>query len=59
MTDPLWLLLALVLLVPTLLVGWLRLVLKKEPSAINGWGGVLFAAMTFVAALWIILDRVS
>ncbi|MBB1472949.1 MULTISPECIES: hypothetical protein [unclassified Luteimonas] len=54
-----WLLVAIVLLVPSLVVGFLRFGLRKEASAINGWGGVLFALMTFAAAIWIILEKVS
>jgi len=59
MSETLWVLLALILLVPAVMVGVLRLGMKKDPSAINGWGGVLFAAITFAVAIWIILDRVS
>lgn len=59
MTENLWILLAILLLVPSLVVGVLRYGLRREPSAISGWGGVLFAAMAFAAALWIIVERVS
>lgn len=54
-----WLLVAILLLAPSLVVGVLRFGLKRQASAINGWGGVLFALMTFAAAIWIILEKVS
>ncbi|MGY1458737.1 MULTISPECIES: hypothetical protein [unclassified Luteimonas] len=54
-----WILASILLLVPSLVVGFLRFGLRKEPSAISGWGGVLFALMTFAAAIWIILEKVS
>jgi uncharacterized membrane protein len=59
MTQNSWLLLAILLLVPSLIVGFLRLVLKKEASAVSGIGGVVFALMTFALSMWIILDKVS
>ena len=59
MPDYSWLLVALLLLVPSLAVGALRFGLKRPATAISGWGGVLFAAMTFAAAIWIILEKVS
>lgn len=54
-----WLLVAILLLVPSLLVGFLRFGLQKEAQAISGWGGVLFSLATFAAAIWIILEKVS
>lgn len=54
-----WLLVSILLLVPSLVVGILRFGLRMRRSAVSGWGGVLFAAMTFAAALWIIVDKVS
>lgn len=59
MPDYSWLLVAILLLVPSLVVGVLRFGLKRPASAINGLGGVLFALMTFAAAIWIILEKVS
>lgn len=59
MTEVSWLLLAVVLLLPSLVVGILRFGLRRPASAVNGWGGVLFALMTFAAALLIILEKVS
>src|SRR5690606_41667490 len=47
-----WLLVSILLLVPSLVVGILRFGLRRRRSAVSGWGGVLFAAMTFAAALW-------
>ncbi|NLG60015.1 MAG: hypothetical protein GX538_07620 [Gammaproteobacteria bacterium] len=54
-----WILVSILLLVPSLVVGILRFGLGRRRSAVSGWGGVLFAAMTFAAALWIIVDKVS
>lgn len=54
-----WILVSIVLLVPSLVVGFLRFVLRRPPSAVSGWGGVLFALMTFCAAFWIIIEKVS
>jgi len=59
MSEHSWILVAILLLVPSAVVGFLRFGLGKQASAISGWGGVLFAAMTFAAAIWIILDKVS
>lgn len=59
MPDYSWLLVAILLLVPSLVVGVLRFGLKRPASTINGLGGVLFALMTFAAAIWIILEKVS
>ncbi len=59
MPDYSWILVSILLLVPSLVVGILRFGLRRKPSATSGWGGVLFAAMTFTAAIWIILEKVS
>lgn len=59
MPDYSWILVSILLLVPSLVVGMLRFGLRKKTSAISGWGGVIFAAMTFAAAIWIILEKVS
>lgn len=59
MPDYTWILVVILLLVPGVVVGVLRFGLKRPPSAISGWGGVLFSAMAFAMAIWIILDRVS
>lgn len=59
MQDNLLLLVAVLLLVPSLVVGFLRFGLRKPPSQITGLGGVLFAAMTFAAAIWIILGKLT
>lgn len=59
MPESSWLLLAVLLLLPSLVVGFLRFGLRRPASAVAGWGGVLFALMTFSAALWIILGKVS
>ena len=59
MSDYSWILVSILLLVPPLVVGFLRFGLRKQLSAISGTGGMLFAAMSFAAAIWIILDRVS
>jgi hypothetical protein len=54
-----WLLVAILLLVPSLVVAFLRFGLRKPASAISGAGGILFSVMTFAAAIWIIIDKVS
>lgn len=59
MSEHSWIWVAILLLVPSLVVGFLRFVLRKRDSDIAGWGGVLFAVMTFATAIWIILDKVS
>ena len=57
MQDNVLLLVAVLLLVPSLVVGFLRFGLRKPPSQITGLGGMLYAAMTFAAAIWIILGN--
>lgn len=59
MPDLSWILVAILLLLPSLVVGFLRFVLGRTSSAISGWGGVLFSLMALAAALWIIVDKVS
>ncbi len=59
MQDNVLLLVAVLLLVPSLVVGFLRFGLRKPPSRISGVGGMLFAAMTFAAAIWIILGKLA
>lgn len=59
MPDNGWILVAMVLLVPSLVVGFMRFVLGITSTAISGWGGVLFSLLALVAALWIIVDKVS
>lgn len=54
-----WILVSVLLLVPSLLVGFMRFVMRRPAAATSGWGGVLFALMTFAAAVWIIIDKVS
>jgi hypothetical protein len=54
-----WMLIAALLLVPSLAVGWLRFVAKKDSTAISGFGGVIFAFICFAAALWVIFDKLS
>lgn len=54
-----WILVAILLLVPSLVVGVLRFVLGRTSTAISGWGGVLFSLMALAAAIWIIVDKVS
>ena len=54
-----WVLLAILLLVPSLAVGILRFGLRKPATAISGAGGILFSVLTFAAAIWIIIDKVS
>ena len=54
-----WILVVILLLVPSAVVGVLRFGLKRPASAVNGWGGVLFSVMTFGAAIWIILEKLS
>lgn len=53
-----WLVVAL-LLVPSLVVGWLKLVARKESMAISGTGGCVFAVLTLATALWVIHDRLG
>lgn len=59
MTEYAWIIVAILLLVPSLVVGFLRFGLKKKSSAISGSGGIVFSLMTFAVALWIIVDKVS
>lgn len=59
MPDHSWILVAILLLLPSLVVGFLRFVLGRTSSASSGWGGVLFSLMALDAALWIIVDKVS
>lgn len=59
MPDYSWLLVAILLLVPSVVVAVLRFGLRKPASAISGSGGILFSLMTFAAAIWIIIDKVS
>ena len=42
-----------------LLVGWLRFGLNKEAAAINGVGGMIFAFLSFAAALWVIFSKLA
>lgn len=59
MPDYAWWLVAGLLLVPSLVVGWMKLVARKETPAISGLGGCLYAFLTLAAALWIIHDRLG
>lgn len=54
-----WLLVVVLLLIPSLVVGWLRFGLRKETSAISGFGGVIFAFLCLATALWVIFDKLS
>ena len=54
-----WLLVTVVLLIPSAVVMWLKVVMRKEDSAINGTGGCLFSLLTFSAAIWVIHDKLS
>lgn len=59
MPEYAWILVAALLIIPSLVVGFLRLVLKKESSSISGVGGVIFSFISFAAALWVIFDKLS
>lgn len=59
MPDNAWILVVLLLLIPTLVVGWLRFVLNKEAAAVSGVGGVIFAFLSFAAALWVIFSKLA
>lgn len=54
-----WLLVTIVLLIPTTVVTVLKLVLRKEDSAISGTGGCLFAFLCFISAIWVIHDKLA
>lgn len=54
-----WILVSILLLVPTLVVGFIRVVLRKQDSMIAGTWGIVFALLTFASSLWIIIQRVS
>ena len=49
MPDHAWMFLAIVLLIPPLVVGLLRFVMKKEDSTIDGTGCALVAFISFAA----------
>lgn len=59
MPEYAWILVAVLLLIPSLVIGWLRFVLKKERSAISGFGGMIFAFITLGVALWVIFDKLA
>lgn len=54
-----WLLVAVLLFIPTVVVVWLKMVLRKEESTICGTGGCLFAFLCPGTALWVIHDKLS
>lgn len=53
-----WLVVAL-LMIPSAVVLYLKVVMCKEDSAINGTGGCLFAFLCLAAAIWVIHDRLG
>ena len=59
MPDHAWMFLAIVLLIPPLVVGLLRFVMKKEDSTIDGTGCALVAFISFAASLWVIFDKLA
>ena len=54
-----WLLVTVLLFIPSAVVLWLKVVMRKEDSAINGTGGCIFAFLCLVAAVWVIHDKLG
>ena len=53
-----WLVVGL-LMVPSVVVLWLKVALCKPDAAINGTGGCVFAFLSFATAIWVIHDKLG